>query len=127
MTSRDGDKLTTETDLPDGNKSVRVYEFTDAGVTVVSFYVPHNGSNKRRSKTKNFQLRQLFAQMEIIWVSVSLNFGTAIVSPRVNVLSRGYENFFAISISGERCVFFYFQHLSDKKTGVKAVRHYTRV
>ncbi|XP_043283389.1 fatty acid-binding protein homolog 6-like [Venturia canescens] len=52
VTTRDGDKFTTETDLPDGNKSVRVYEFTDAGITV---------------------------------------------------------------------------HLSDKKVGVKAVRHYTRV
>ncbi|XP_034951784.1 fatty acid-binding protein homolog 5-like [Chelonus insularis] len=34
VTTRDGDKFTTVSDLPDGNQSVRVYEFSDAGITV---------------------------------------------------------------------------------------------
>ena len=36
VTTRDDNKFTTTTDLPDGNKSIRVYEFTDSGITVVS-------------------------------------------------------------------------------------------
>ena len=36
VTTRDGDKFITETELPGGNKSVRVYEFQDNGITVVS-------------------------------------------------------------------------------------------
>ncbi|KAK0174917.1 hypothetical protein PV327_010625 [Microctonus hyperodae] len=34
VTNRDGNKFTTVSDLPDGNQSVRVYEFTDVGITV---------------------------------------------------------------------------------------------
>ncbi|XP_057332962.1 fatty acid-binding protein homolog 6-like isoform X2 [Microplitis mediator] len=34
VTTRDGNKFITVSDLPDGNKSIRVYEFTDTGITV---------------------------------------------------------------------------------------------
>ncbi|XP_063972353.1 fatty acid-binding protein homolog 5-like [Diachasmimorpha longicaudata] len=34
VTTRDGNTFTTVTDLPDGNQSVRVYEFTDSGINV---------------------------------------------------------------------------------------------
>ncbi|XP_011308930.1 fatty acid-binding protein homolog 5-like [Fopius arisanus] len=34
LTTRDGNTFTTVTDLPDGNQSVRVYEFTPSGINV---------------------------------------------------------------------------------------------
>ncbi|XP_043482385.1 fatty acid-binding protein homolog 9-like [Leptopilina heterotoma] len=34
LTTQEGDKFTTKTELPNGNKSVRVYEFTENGITV---------------------------------------------------------------------------------------------
>ncbi|XP_033230778.1 fatty acid binding protein 1-B.1-like [Belonocnema kinseyi] len=51
VTTRDGDKFTTETELPGGNKSVRVYEFLDDGITV------HLSDSKTGTKATRYYKR----------------------------------------------------------------------
>ncbi|KAG8040809.1 hypothetical protein G9C98_001797 [Cotesia typhae] len=51
ITTREGDKFVTVSDLPDGNKSIRVYQFTDAGISV------HLSENKHGVKAERVYKR----------------------------------------------------------------------